>query len=37
LLMLAVPSFIALIASSRATDWPGGVRTHWKSPTFTAY
>ena len=28
-----VTSFAALIASGRATDWPGGIRTHWKSPT----
>ena len=21
----------------RVTDWPGGVLSHWKSPTFTAY
>jgi hypothetical protein len=33
----AVRSFIALINSGRATDWPGGIRTHWRSPTFTAY
>ena len=24
-------------ASGRATDWPDGIRTHWRSPTFTAY
>ena len=32
-----VASFVALVASGRATDWPGGIRTHWRSPTFTAY
>jgi hypothetical protein len=32
-----VTSSIALIASGRATDWPGGIRTRWRSPTFTAY
>ena len=32
-----VTSCAALVASGRATDWPGGIRTHWKSPTFTAY
>ena len=32
-----VTSFVALVASGRATDWPGGIRTHWRSPTFTAY
>src|SRR6476646_6038280 len=32
-----VTSSIALVASGRATDWPGGIRTRWKSPTFTAY
>jgi VIT family len=31
-----VISFIALVASGRATDWPDGIRTHWRSPTFTA-
>jgi hypothetical protein len=36
-LRLAVRSFIALAASGRATDWPGGVRTDWRSPTYTAY
>jgi hypothetical protein len=35
-LKLAVGSLSALIASGRATDWPGGIRTHWRSPTFTA-
>jgi hypothetical protein len=32
-----VASFVALVASGRATDWPGGIRTHGRSPTFTAY
>ena len=32
-----VTSFIALVASGRATNWPDGIRTHWRSPTFTAY
>ena len=32
-----VTSCVALVASGRATDWPGGIRTHGRSPTFTAY
>ena len=36
-LILAVRSSAALFASGRATDWPGGIRTHWRSPTFTVY
>ena len=32
-----VTSFVALVTSGRATDWPGGFRTHWRSPAFTAY
>jgi hypothetical protein len=31
-----VVSFIALVASGRATEGPGGIRTHGRSPTFTA-
>ena len=34
---MSLPPCAALIASGRATDWPGGIRTHWRSPTFTAY
>jgi len=37
LLTRAVRCFIALIASGRATDWPGRIRTHWRSRTYTAY
>jgi hypothetical protein len=37
LLTQTVWSFVALVASGRATDWPGGIRTRWKSPTCTAY
>jgi hypothetical protein len=33
----SLPPCAALVASGRATDWPGGIRTHWRSPTFTAY
>ena len=33
----SLPPCVALVASGRATDWPGGIRTHWRSPTFTAY
>jgi hypothetical protein len=25
------------LGCGRATDWPDGIRTHWRSPTFTAY
>ena len=25
--------FVALVASDHSTDWPGGIRTHWRSPT----
>ena len=32
----SLPPCAALIASGRATDWPGGIRTLWRSPTFTA-
>src|SRR5262245_58056148 len=32
-LKLAVRSFLASVASGRAIDWPGGTRTHWRSPT----
>ena len=28
---------IALVASGKATDWPDGICTHWRSPTFRAY
>ena len=34
---LSFPPYAALVASGRATDWPGGIRTRWRSPTFTAY
>ena len=34
---MSLPPCAALVASGRATDWPGGIRTHWRSPTFTAY
>ena len=34
---MSLPPCGALVASGRATDWPGGIRTHWRSPTFTAY
>ncbi len=34
---MSLPPCAALVASGRATDWPGGICTHWKSPTFTAY
>jgi hypothetical protein len=27
-LILAVRPFFTLVASGRATDWPGGIRTH---------
>jgi hypothetical protein len=37
LLTQAARFSIALIATRRATDWPRGIRTHWRSPTFTAY
>ena len=29
-----VASSIALVACGRATDWPGGIHTRWRSPTF---
>ncbi len=32
-----VTSCAALVASGRATDWPGGIRTHWRAPAFAAY
>ena len=34
---MSLPPCAALVASGRATDWPGGIRTHWRSPTCTAY
>jgi hypothetical protein len=34
---MSLPPCAALVTSGRATDWPGGIRTHWRSPTFTAY
>ena len=37
LLTQAVRSFVALVASGRATDWPDGIRAHGRSPAFTAY
>jgi hypothetical protein len=37
LLILAVRSFIALVASAQAIDWLDGIRTHWRSPTLTTY
>jgi hypothetical protein len=35
--ILEMAIIVALVASGRATNWPGGIRTHWRSPTFTAY
>jgi hypothetical protein len=34
---MSLPPCAALVASGRATDWPGGIRTRWKSPALTAY
>ena len=34
---MSLPPCAALVASGRATNWPGGIRTHWRSPTCTAY
>ena len=34
---LGLSPLVALVASGRATDWPGGIRIHWRSTTFTAY
>ena len=33
----SLPPCAALVASGRATDGPDGIRTHGRSPTFTAY
>ena len=33
----SLPPCAALVASGRATDWPGRIRTHWSSPTCTAH
>ncbi len=37
LMTLFRESSVALVAFGRATEWPGGIRTHWRSPIFAAY